>query len=309
MQQASRLSQDIVEDYGNHNDFHSSMATCGGSSDKKNARRDFERWTRSLGDDMPISSIKLSIQKQESLGTKEIDHSVLRPFDLVGSAYDRLPRESFEWIFFGPKGRDGIRQFWEKQSDEKWVKEHPGFCCADPPPVTSACPYYVHADWGQHINEDKILCVSWGGSLSKMITKLGLLLYTLLPYNLVIAKVTEPQIYQALVNDMHWLRLGIYPDDGNYKPGSKRAILAGRPFAGGLRFFFSEYRGDWEWSVGAFEWRGWLPVCIQKVSVPNCSTFVSSHPKCGDCDQDSNNLTSETQIITNKCSPPDVVAK
>ena len=137
-----------------------------------------------------------------------------------------------------------------------------GSCPTVPGPIDrSTCvPFYVHGDAGQHINDDKVMVVSWGGSLSRLITKLGLFMFTLLPMSLAVPNITESEIYGALVWSMGWLKLGTYPDtnyDGTPFPvGSWRHTLAGKPFAGGLRFLFSEYRSDWEWSISVFNWRG-----------------------------------------------------
>ena len=258
------MAADIVEDYGAHGDLTAEFSTFGKNGEcPQNSQRDFKTWLKTL-DGLPTSKIKCTMKRTDAVGTHIIDQEIIWPFDLVGSAYDELSRDKFEQTFMGPQGREGVQEFWEKQESQPWVQKHPGLqpCPSVPGPIDrSECvPFYVHADAGQHINDDKVLVVSWGGSLSRLITKLALFMFTLLPMSLAVPNITETEIYGALVWSMGWLKLGVYPDkhyDGTpFKVGSWRHTVAGKPFAGGLRFLFSEYRGDWEWQLSAFRWRG-----------------------------------------------------
>ena len=248
----------------------------------QNTARDFKRWCKSSA--LAVSHIITTQKRIDRVGFHETNHAVLWPFDVVGAAFDILPREDFQKMMFGPNGVSGVHEFWEKQKNSQFVKQHPGFQKSEkrsigPPTFTEAAPIHIHADWGQHINQDKILVCSWGSSLCKLITKLGLFLFTILPANLCVPEVTEGEIYRALVWAMGWMALGIYPDHDYvtkkpFKEGTRRAILAGRYFAGGLALLFSDYIGDWEWHLSAFKWRGCGAQKCKNIIVP---LFQTTH--------------------------------
>ena len=120
-------------------------------------------------------------------------------------------------------------------------------------------PLGIHADKGQHISRDKMLCVSWGSVTHVAPTLWGKILFTICPDELLIKQETAEQLYALLVWSLQWLMLGIWPDkdpDGNpWPPGSRRAAMAGRPLAEGYCGLFADSRGDWEWQVETFLWR------------------------------------------------------
>ena len=128
------MAADMVKDYGAHGDLTAEISTLGKHGQyPNNNQRDFKTWLKTL-DGLPTSKIKCTMKRTDAVGTHIIDHEIIWPFDLVGAAYDELPRDMFEQTFMGPQGRGGVQEFWDKQASQPWVQKHPGL---QPCPIPS----------------------------------------------------------------------------------------------------------------------------------------------------------------------------
>lgn len=225
----------------------------------KNVGRDYLRWIASVGKNLQLKHIDLPVKYFDKHGTTTVKQAVLPPHTVFATAYDVLPERGFQEVFLGKPG--DIQEFWEKQKEQKWVVEHPGFRQERPLPVDKAVPLYVHCDWGQHINEDKVLVMSWGSSLSWAPVCLALFLFTLLPYNIMIANVSDIILHRVLNWSFAALSKGEHPwtdwDGSDFVENSKEWIMRGKRLAGDFSGLFSHYCSDWEWSLSAFKWRGY----------------------------------------------------
>ena len=180
-------------------------------------------------------------------------HKLLDPHEVFAAAYEAGP-SVFQKMF----GVSGLLDFWLPQQDQAWVVDHPGMQSKD---FVHAIPIGVHADKGQHIHRDKMLNIGWGSVTSRSETIWSKNMFTILPDELLIKGVTDEALYSILVWSLEVMRVGVWPKtDHTGKPwpiGSRRQLLgaAERRLAGDFFCVFSEYRGDWEWSVETFQWR------------------------------------------------------
>lgn len=234
----------------------SGFATLGGH---KKSLRDYARWIQKLTPQLKCKSIPLRLKNVGKHGTCERPHLVLCPHNVIAVAHDNLPEDVFARLFLGAPGE--IHEYWDKQKNEKWVAEHPGFLQEKAPTFDEAVPLYVHADWGQHINEDKVLVQSWGGCLSWEPTSVALFLFTVLPFSCCIPGVSDTTLHKVLNWSFDALCAGEHPwrdwDGSEFQEGSDEWLLRGHRIAGKYHGLFSHYRGDWEWQLEAFKWRGY----------------------------------------------------
>jgi len=104
-----------------------------------------------------------------------------------------------------------------------------------------------------------MLTISWGSVASRSETLWSKILFTVVPEELLIKGVTDEMLYEILVWSLELIHKGVWPEkDHEGKPwqkGTRRQIMAGRRLAGDFFGAFSEYRGDWEWTVETFQWR------------------------------------------------------
>ena len=161
-------------------------------------------------------------------------------------------------FFLGAEGTEGLEIFWKQQEKQEWVIEHPGFKTYHVD-FKHAIPLGVHADKGAHIKRDKLLNIAWGSCKSRAPTIWSKILFTVLPDELLVKGVTDEELYAVLVWSLHVLMVGEWPAADHHGVewpyGSRRWAMQGKRLAGPFVGLFSEYRGDWEWSVDTFMWR------------------------------------------------------
>ena len=246
----------IVNDYGDRGDVVAAIAASGThGAHPQNCYRDIMRFVHQIGDTLDPVDVEITLRNPDGLGNITRMHPVLYPHDILSNMHKRLSQTQFATLI----GADGISTFWDRHKNSPWVQNHPGF----PRSVQTdiAVPIYIHADAGQHTNLDKILVISWGSSVTSASTLLGLFLFTVLPCALMIAGTTDEQLYQVLVWCLWVLLRGEHPaTDHTNTPwlhGTTRWAMRGMRLAGRYCALFSEDRGDWEWQIATFRWRGY----------------------------------------------------
>ncbi len=142
---------------------------------------------------------------------------------------------NFAKCLLGPSGQAALLDYWDRQKDEEWVKEHPAFKTHNLDPAYCV-PMGMHADKGQHVKRDKLLETSWGGALSPEDTEWTSQHYAGIPDDIIVKHVTDEELYAYFVWSFHWMLLGVWPDvDPFGEPwpeGSRRALMAGQRLAG-----------------------------------------------------------------------------
>ena len=246
----------IVNDYGVCGDVVAAIAASGTyGAHPQNCYRDIMRFVHQIGDTLDPVDVEITLRNPDGLGNITRMHPVLYPHDVLSNMHNRLSQTQFATLI----GADGISTFWDRHKNSPWVQNHPGF----PRSVQTdiAVPIYIHADAGQHTNLDKILVISWGSSVTSASTLLGLFLFTVLPCALMIAGTTDEQLYQVLVWCLWVLLRGEHPATNHtntpWPHGTTRWAMRGMRLAGRYCALFSEYRGDWEWQIATFRWRGY----------------------------------------------------
>ena len=224
---AQELCKSIVEVYGDHSDLVSEIARTGTSG--KHASNTLRDLLRKCGPNLlEPDFVSITVKSIHDHGTLTTAWPVLHPHEVFAAVSNQLPDAAFNKIFLGPDGEVGLEDFWERNRDKPWVVNHPGFNEAGPPPTNRCVPMYVHADAGQHIKRDKILCISYGSCMTIMHTLLGLLLFTIMQYDLLVPGVTDEQLYAVLIWSFYYLMLGIHPwrnhDGKEFKRGAHRII-------------------------------------------------------------------------------------
>ena len=258
--QARALCADIVADYGDRGDLTSEIAKLGShGANAQNILRELLRRARRA--DLQPVLVKVTLKKLFAHGTEIADQPVLYPHEVLAVAFKLLSPDQFATCFLGTSGAEGLRAYWHRQRELEWVRTHPGFLQPDAPSFDKACPIYIHADKGQHIKHDKMLVISWGSVLARTLTCYSLFLFTVLPCDRIVYRTTEEELYRVLVWSVQVLMKGVHPhNDHTGQPwpvGSARWALRGEELAGGLRLFFAQFIGDWEWCVDTFGWRGY----------------------------------------------------
>jgi hypothetical protein len=252
-----RHASAIVRDFGHTVGVVSDLAALGaGGQRPEHIHRDFMRYTSAMGVRLEPVTAMITHKLMGDHGSAPQPHRLIYPHELFASAYSAGDK-CFAATFLGDGGEDALVDFWTRQKDHDWVKHHPGFELGCE--YRHAIPVGVHADKGQHIYRDKMLCISWGSVMSRASTETSKQLFTVCPDELIAKHVTEEELYAVLVWSFHCLLRGTWPaSDHTGKPFDKstfRGLMAGRPLAGPYRCLFAEYRGDWEWVVDTFQWR------------------------------------------------------
>ena len=193
---AIRTARDIVADYGDHHDLVSGWASLAANGSRpQHAHRDLTRWVRTLGVDLDTAYVDVTYKNLADHGTASGKHTVLYPHEVFAAIY-ASGMDNFEKAFLGSAGVAGIAAFWEQQSNQTWVEQHPSLQHVD---SKFAIPLGFHADKGRHITRDKLLTISWGSVLSEAATIWSKILFTVLPDELEIKQATDEQLYAVLV--------------------------------------------------------------------------------------------------------------
>jgi hypothetical protein len=203
------------------------------------------------------------------------------PHEAFAAAYS-AGDATFQTVFLGDGGADGVEAFWTRQWQHDWVRLHPAFTEHN---INRryAIPIGLHADKGQHVSRDKLLSICWGSCLSRAPTAFSKILFTVCPDELLLPNETDEQLYAVWVWSLHWMMLGVWPpcdhNGHDYPATSFRGLVAGKPLAGGYRCVFAEYRGDWEFMTETFKWRRhdvehMLEHCLAGVGVKRVCVYL-----------------------------------
>jgi hypothetical protein len=155
------------------------------------------RYTGSLGVHLEYATAHVTHKKLGDHGEVLRPHELIYPHELFSAAY-AAGDTCFGKMFLGDSGEAGLADFWERQKDTEWVKDHPGFKTFGAE-YRHAIPVGVHADKGQHIARDKMLCISWGSCMSRESTDVSKQLFSLVPDEFIVKGKTEEELYAILV--------------------------------------------------------------------------------------------------------------
>lgn len=253
--EAQQTAADIVSDFGDGNDLMNGWASLGAGGHRlQHCHRDLMTWAGSFGMCIEPVSAMVHCKNTADHGCILTAHPVLYPHEVFAALY-HAGSAAFERVFLGHGELD---QYWQHQSTLDWVRHHPAFTVHNVP-FKHAIPLGVHADKGQHIKRDKMLCVAWGACTSVATTDWAKLLFTIVPDESLIKNTTDEELYAVLVWSFHHMLLGVWPATDHtgapWEWGSRRWAMQGKPLAGPYRGVFAEYRGDWEWQTETFQWR------------------------------------------------------
>jgi hypothetical protein len=189
----------IVSDYGNDGpDAISRIASLGAHGCRpQHAHRDFIRFASSFGVRLEPAVVEVEHKNVADHGVSLQAHKVLFPHE-VFAAWHSGGDSAFRTAFLGDDGEQGLSDFWTRQSDQPWVKDHPGFSqfgCE----YRYSIPIGIHADKGQHISRDKLLTIAWGSVMSRASTVVSKQLFTVVPDELLSKGKTDEQLYAVLV--------------------------------------------------------------------------------------------------------------
>jgi hypothetical protein len=168
-----------------------------GGTRAQNIHRDFFRYTSRFGVRLEPAYVDILHRRLDNHGTHLRSHAVLFPHEVFAAVYS-AGDNMFQKMFLGPDGNSGLEEFWDRQRDHTWVREHPGFTTFGANTRT-AIPFGVHADKGQHIQRDKLLTISWGSVMSRAPTIYSKHLFTVVPDELLVKHTTDEQLYAVLV--------------------------------------------------------------------------------------------------------------
>ena len=209
---AQSTAADIVAGYGNRGDAVAAFASLGAKGNNPSkAHRDLIRMSNSLHVDLEPATVWITYQNQNDHGTIRKGHKVLFPHEVFAAVY-ACGDEVFQYTFMGLQGQQGLMDYWNFQSSQSWVREHPGFTTHHVEPKW-AIPIGIHADKGQHISRDKLLNIAWGSAATRAPTIWAKLLFTVLPDELLVKGQTDEdlraiEIVYCLCLDSYFRKLG-----------------------------------------------------------------------------------------------------
>ena len=125
--EAARTVGDIIADSGDRGDEVSGWASLGHAGNcPQNAHRDLVRCAKTHGPDLQVATVSVTYRNIRDHGTTQGVHHCLYPHEVFAAIYDNGP-ENIEKILLGSEGESGLEAFWNQQSDQTWVREHPAF--------------------------------------------------------------------------------------------------------------------------------------------------------------------------------------
>ena len=205
------------------------------------------RWYATIADIRPgLVELPLRVTQDDG-GVLETLHivDVTWPWDILSWLYntDKL----FKW----GSNRENVQQvhadhliYWEMLSEEESIKQ---LNLEDP---ARTFPLFWHADGVRIYKQQKCWIYSYSSAMKKGPSLSSKLLFVLVRENMI----WKPHTHDRIADVIGWvqtvLQTGRFPEcdfNGSKWPSnSKEAEKAGDWFAGGYRFAFSAFKGDWE---------------------------------------------------------------
>ncbi len=228
-----------------------------GASGKRdtNCARDFRRLVKRLPLGERIEPVEIDIMmKRGKTSFAPCKFPIICPHDVI-SAISSHDSTLFSKVFVGDRGREGLREFWQKSKECAWYQDHPYLELFEAMPE-QCVPVKVFGDDGPMTKSQCLNIFQFSSVITKVATMLG----RWLTFVFVIGTVFSCEdIFEVVAWSFEWLRIGKTPDQDHKKipfpAGSTRAQQAGELIANGFKFILTWTVGDLKWLVECFEFQ------------------------------------------------------
>jgi hypothetical protein len=238
------------------------LARLGGEGehfDASHVERDFWRLRWSEQDVLPMPELHfmdLTVRSDKRHGIKTVKHPVLPPTDWL------CTMSKNQDVLEATLGCDhAIEEYWAYERGRPLDMRHPFLDLVDAGSVEAkyGVPYALHGDDVAVFNNEKVLVMSIRSLTASRYPKYQHLLFTVLPYSLIVDGVTLDEIYECFVHFANSAYLGEHArtDLRGELWHNWRRDVAGEPLCHNRRLIFAQGEGDWKWVKETFHYQGY----------------------------------------------------